>query len=122
MQSETLGEVRMRDALPQEVWDNKDATVTEYWDWYDNEATPIQKKIADKTLSPIVEELDKRDGESIVEYGMDKQVTQMWNGLLGLQFQLNKHWQFRAEAGLIGDRKSILFSINYRFLGFRRNK
>jgi hypothetical protein len=120
MQSETVGAIKLRDAFGQEFYDNKDSRIGEYWDWYNNEATPIQKKIADKALTPIVNEIDKRDGESIVEYGMDKQVTQMWNGLLGLQFQLNKHWQFRAEAGLIGDRKSILFSINYRFLGFRR--
>jgi len=47
-------------------------------------------------------------------------VVQMWNGLFGMQFQLNKHWQFRTEAGLVGDRKSFLFSINYRFQGFRK--
>jgi len=51
---------------------------------------------------------------------MDKQVSQMWNGVVGAQFQLNKHWQFRTEAGLIGDRKSFLFSVNYRFLGFKK--
>jgi hypothetical protein len=119
MQSETVGEIKLADAFGQEFYDNKDARVDEYWDWYNNDATPIQQKIADKTLSPIIDGIDKRDGESIVQYGMDKQVTQMWNGLLGMQFQLDKHWQFRAEAGLIGDRKSFLFSVNYRFLGFR---
>jgi len=51
---------------------------------------------------------------------MDKQVSQMWNGVVGAQFQLNKHWQFRTEAGLIGDRKSFLFSVNYRLLGFKK--
>ena len=118
MQSETIGEIKLIDAFGKEFYDNKDNRVDEYWNWYNNDATPIQQKIADKTLTPIVEEIDKRDGESIVQYGMDKQVAQMWNGLLGMQFQLNKHWQFRAESGLIGDRKSFLVSINYRFLGF----
>jgi len=118
MQSETVGEIRLADAFGQEFYDNKDERVDQYWNWYNNDATPIQQKIADKTLTPIVDEIDKRDGESIVQYGMDKQVTQMWNGLFGMQFQLNKHWQFRSEIGFIGDRKSYLFSVNYRFLGF----
>ncbi len=122
MQSETLGEVRMRDALPQEVWDNKDATVTEYWDWYNNEASIGQKIVADKTLTPIINELDNRQGESKVQYGIDKQVAQMWNMLVGAQFQFNKHWQLRFETGILGDRKSFLASINYRILGFKKNK
>ena len=122
MQSETHGEIMLKDAFGPEFFDNKDAKVNEYWDWYNNDATPIQQKIADKTLSPIVDELDKREGESIVEYGMDKQVAQMWNGLIGAQFQINKHWQIRSEMGFIGDRKSYLFSVNYRFLGFKRSQ
>jgi len=121
MQSNTTGEIKLKDAFGQEFYDNKDSRVKEYWDWYNNDATPVQKKIADKTLTPIVDGIDKRDGESMVQYGMDKQVVQMWNGLIGMQFQLNKRWQFRSEVGLIGDRKSFLFSINYRFLGFKKH-
>ena len=116
MQSETIGEIKLIDAFGQEFYDNKDNRVDEYWNWYNNDATPIQQKIADKTLTPIVEEIDKRDGESMVQYGMDKQVVQMWNGLVGIQYQINKRWQLRTEMGLIGDRKSILASLNYRFL------
>jgi hypothetical protein len=120
MQSNTVGKIPMRDAISQDVWDNKDQFVADYYDWYDNEATPVQKKLADRVLTPIVEGIDERQGESIVEYGIDKQVAQMWNGLLGFQFQFNKKWQFRAEAGLLGDRKSVLASINYRILGFKK--
>jgi len=120
MQSETLGEVSMRDALPQEVWDNKDQTVADYWDWYNNEATPGQKLVADKVLSPIINELDNRDGKSIVQYGIEKRAVQEWNMLLGAQYQFNKRWQLRFEAGIVGDRKSFLCSLNYRFLGFKR--
>ena len=56
------------------------------------------------------------DGDTIIRYGMDKQVAEMWNGIFGVQFQLNKNFQFRYEGGLIGDRKSFLLSLNYRFL------
>ena len=116
MSSETTGEIKLIDALPPEAWERKDEIVTEYYDWYENEATPPQKIIADQVLTPIVERIDAADGSTIIRYGMDKQVQQPWNGTIGGQFQLNKRWMFRSEAGLIGNRKSFLVSVNYRFL------
>ncbi len=116
MSSETRGEVVMKDALPPETWDRRDEIVANYWYWYDNEATILQKKVADEVLTPIVDKLEAADGDGIIRYGMDKQVQEMWNGLVGAQFQLKKRWMFRSEAGIIGDRKSFLFSVNYRFL------
>lgn len=116
MNSETSGEIKLIDALPPEAWDRRDEIVSDYYDWYNNEATPVQKIAADKVLTPIVERIENADGESIVRYGMDKQVKEKWNGTLGVQYQLNKRWMFRSEAGLIGNRKSFLISLNYRFL------
>lgn len=116
MSSETSGEVKLIDALPPEAWDRRDEIVNNYYDWYNNEATPVQKIVADKALTPIVERLDNADGESIIRYGMEKQVQQKWNGTIGGQFQLNKRWMLRSEVGFIGNRKSFLASINYRFL------
>jgi len=116
MSSDTKGEIKLIDALPPEAWENRDEIVNNYYDWYNNEATPIQKITADKVLTPIVERLDAADGSTIIRYGMDKQVQERWNGTIGAQYQLNKHWMFRSEAGIIGNRKSFLVSINYRFL------
>mgnify|MGYP000381805110 CR=1 FL=1 len=116
MSSETSGEIKLIDALPPEAWERRDEIVNNYYDWYNNEATPVQKIAADKVLTPIVERIENADGESIVRYGMDKQVKEKWNGTIGGQYQLNKRWMFRTEAGLIGNRKSFLLSINYRFL------
>lgn len=116
MSSETKGEILLIDAIPPETWDRKDELVTNYYDWYNNEATPPQKIVADKVLTPIVERIDAAEGDTIIRYGMDKQVEQMWNGTIGAQYQINKRWMFRSEAGLIGNRKSFLVSINYRFL------
>jgi len=110
----------MAEALPQETWDRADEIVGNYWDWYDNEATVKQKIAADKVLTPIVDRLENADGDAVVSYGMDKQTKQMWNGVVGMQYQLNKRWQFRSEGGIFGDRKSFLFSVNYRFLGPRK--
>lgn len=121
MQSETRGAVKMIDALPPDVWDKRDQVVSDYDNWYNNEATPVQKKLADKILTPFMDKLEAAEGESSVLYGMDKQVKSHFNGLVGAQYQFNKHWQFRAEGGVIGDRKSLLLSINYRILGFKKN-
>lgn len=121
MGAETVGEIKMADAIPAATWERADEIVADYWDWYnslDPEKPLDQRKIekADEVLTPIVNKIDEADGSSIIRYGMDKQVKEMWNGVVGAQFQLNKHWMVRSEGGVIGDRKSFLFSINYRFL------
>jgi hypothetical protein len=46
---------------------------------------------------------------------MDKRPEEEWNMVIGGQFQLNKNWMLRSEGGIIGDRKSFLASVNYRF-------
>ena len=121
MSSGTVGAVALKDALPADFWTKKDQFVDDYWAWY-NSLDPskpgdrIKIDKADKILTPIVESIDSRSGEGVVKYAMDKQVKEKWNGLFGAQYQLNKHWMFRTEAGLIGDRKQILASVNYRFL------
>ena len=116
MNSETSGEIQLIDALPPETWERRDEIVDNYYDWYENDATPGQKIVADRVLTPIVERIEAADGDSIIRYGMDKQVQEKWNGTIGGQYQLNKRWMFRSEAGFIGNRKSFLVSVNYRFL------
>ena len=115
MGSETRGELKLSDALPSEVWDKKDEIVTNYYDWYDNEASLPQKVIADKTIGPIIDAIGAAEGDGIIKYGLDKSVKQRWNGLVGGQYQHNKNWMLRSEVGFIGDRKSLLISLNYRF-------
>ncbi len=116
MNTKTAGAIKLGDAIPPETWARIDEIVVNYWNWYDNEATPPQKVIADKVLTPIVDRLDQADGDAIISYSMDKQTKELWNGIIGAQFQLNKRWMLRTEFGIIGDRKSALASVNYRFL------
>ena len=116
MSSETVGQIALIDAIPAETWDKRDQIVSDYNDWYGG-LGPIEKAAVDKTAIPgIIERLDATDGSAIIKYGMDKQVLQEWNGIFGAQFQYNKRWMLRTEWGLIGDRKSGLISLNYRFL------
>jgi len=117
MASNTVGQIKLADALSQEVWDKKDEIVSDVNTWWDG-LTPIEKNLPKNiVVKEISERLDAKDGSAIIRYGMDKQVLQEWNGVVGAQFQMNKHWMLRTEAGIIGDRKSYLVSLNYRFLG-----
>lgn len=114
MGSETSGQIKLNEAIPN-YEEKKDEIVDDYYKWYDDLSKP-QQIVADQVLTPIVEAIDTTTGEGIVKYAMDKQTKQLWNGLVGAQFQLNKHWQLRTEAGVVGNRKSLLVSLNYRIL------
>ncbi len=121
LSSNTVGQIKMKDALPQEVFDRADQIAADYYEWYNSldPNKPLDKiKIekADQILTPIVERIESADGEAIIRYGIDKRVKQEWNGLIGAQYQFNKKWMLRTEAGIVGDRKSVLLSLNYRFL------
>src|SRR5690606_37704750 len=114
--SETSGQLRLKDALPGIDGSRRDQVVSDYYNWYDNEATIPEKIVADQILTPIIDRLDAADGEAIIKYGLEKQVQQKWNGVIGAQFQYNKKWMLRTEWGVLGNRKSALLSVNYRFL------
>lgn len=109
------GSLRLIDAIPG-FFEKKDGIVSDYYNWYNNEATVPQKIVADKVLTPIVENIDQADGNGTVRYSLDKNLREMWNGIFGIQYQHNKRWMLRSEFGLIGDRKSVLLSLNYRFM------
>lgn len=113
MESNTVGQIRLGDAIPVEDMNAKGQEINDYWDGL----TPGEKlDPANIVVKAIGDRLLVSEGNAIIKYGMDKQVLQEWNGVLGAQFQYNKRWMLRTEWGLIGDRKSALASLNYRFL------
>ena len=119
--SETVGAIQLKDALPPEVFERAQEIESNYFAWLNslNPNNPIDARkieIANEVLTPIFERIGAADGEAIIRYGLDKNVKEPWNGLIGAQYQLNKNWMFRAEGGVIGDRKSLLLSVNWRFL------
>jgi len=113
MESNTVGQIKVGDAIPVEDMNAKGQELVDIYD-----ALPPAEKLepANILMNAIGERLLVADGEAIIKYGMDKQVLEDWNGVVGAQFQLNKRWMLRTEWGLIGDRKSALASLNYRFL------
>jgi hypothetical protein len=57
-----------------------------------------------------------QDGvNSTVQYSMDKRVKDAWNFIVGSQFQLNKHFMVRLEAGFLGSRTQVMAGLQYRF-------
>lgn len=54
-------------------------------------------------------------GSSTVQYSLEKAPADMWNFLLGTQYQFNKHFMVRAECGFLGSRTQFMTSLQYRF-------
>jgi hypothetical protein len=52
---------------------------------------------------------------STVQYSMDKSVKDVWNFIVGAQFQYNKHLMVRGEVGFLGSRTQVMTGIQYRF-------
>jgi hypothetical protein len=54
-------------------------------------------------------------GNTTVQYSLDKKPTNMWNFIVGSQFQINKSWMIRAEVGFLGTRTQFIGGLQYRF-------
>lgn len=50
-----------------------------------------------------------------VQYSLNKRPKDMWNFLIGTQYQHNKHWMLRFEYGFLGSRTQIITGLQYRF-------
>ncbi len=68
-------------------------------------------KTLEKNLPAINNDLEK----TIVSYSLKKRPTHNFSANAGVQFQLNRRFVFRTEAGFLGGRNSLLLSANYRF-------
>lgn len=110
----TEGHITLRDVLPDETWAKRDEVVNNYWAWYE-EQDAAQKLFADKIFTPIVNNIAEADGAGTIHYKLEKKPKQEWNMIIGGQYQINPKWQLRTEGGIVGNRKSFLFSANYRF-------
>ncbi|HSD08153.1 hypothetical protein [Flavobacterium sp.] len=55
------------------------------------------------------------DHSSTVQYSLEKSQTNMWNFILGSQYQFNRHFMLRAECGFLGTRTQFMTSFQYRF-------
>lgn len=120
----TEGSITLNEILPPGTGERRDEIVADYRLWYDN-LRPLQQpllyKIATDVFNPIVDNLENADGSGTIQYRLKKEPKQKWNMIIGGQYQFDKHHQLRAEGGILGNRKSLLLSYNYRF-GFKKKQ
>lgn len=97
--------------------------------WWNNltpleQANPVNEakhKTANRALDAAGNFLNAADaavnntGKSTVQYSLEKRPAQMWNFMIGGQFQYNKHWMLRAEYGFLGTRNHFFAGLQYRF-------
>jgi hypothetical protein len=50
-----------------------------------------------------------------VQYSLDKRPKDMWNFVVGTQYQHNRHWMLRFEYGFLGSRNQVITGLQYRF-------
>jgi hypothetical protein len=55
------------------------------------------------------------DKNASVQYSLDKRQKNLWNFLIGSQYQYNKNWMLRCEVGILGSRTQVIAGLQYRF-------
>jgi hypothetical protein len=55
------------------------------------------------------------DKSATVQYSLNKRPKQLWNFIIGSQYQLNKHFMIRAEYGFLASRQQFMTGLQYRF-------
>jgi hypothetical protein len=100
----TVGAIDLREIIPAGTIGNE----IKGSDWY-NALGPARKVVVDEILDAGAE------SDLIINYDLAKRPANPWNMLIGFQYQFNKNWQLRTEAGIFGERSQFLASLNYRF-------
>ena len=137
LKSETSGSLALSEVLPidglqtkvDESMENvaeKQIAVDEWWAGLTpiEQANPVNEakyETANRTLTTAGELLNSIDGalsdeeSATVQYSLNKRPKDMWNLVVGTQYQINKHFMLRAEAGFLGSRMQFLGGLQYRF-------
>jgi hypothetical protein len=133
----TTGSIPLADALPIDEWnaqvaegqaevERRNAEIDAWWAGLspEQQANPIYIKKYETSKAALARAagfLDSAEqavgnaGSSTVEYSLDKRPADMWDFMLGGQYQMNKSWMFRAEVGFRSSRSRLLAGVQYRF-------
>ncbi len=133
----TTGSIPLSDALPIDQWQSNLAQaaqrVNQYSQeleaWWNSLTPPQQANPANKAryeagkaaLARAGQFIDSANhavnnaGSSTVDYSLDKRPEDMWNFIVGAQYQLNKSWMARLEIGGLTSRTHLITGIQYRF-------
>jgi len=133
----TVGSIPLADALPIDQWQSaltngqtQVANLSQQVNtWWENltpveQANPINQAkhntanaALDRTADFLVDAQSAvgHAETSTVEYSIDKRPKDMWNFIVGGQFQMNKHFMIRAEYGFLSSRTQLIAGLQYRF-------
>jgi hypothetical protein len=137
LNSETNGSILLSEVIPTEGLQEKvDAgmenvaetqiAVDEWWAALTpvEQANPVNQvkyETANRALETTAELLVSMDGalndeeSATVQYSLSKRPKDMWNFVVGSQYQINKHFMLRAEVGFLGSRTQAIGMLQYRF-------
>jgi hypothetical protein len=133
----TSGSIPLGDALPIDQWQSSvdhgkqevERRSQENEAWWNSltpaqQANPVNRAKYDATKAALDRAAAFLDaagqavgnaGSSTVEYSLDKRPKDPWNFTVGGQYQINKSWMFRLEAGFLSSRTHIIAGMQYRF-------
>ena len=105
---------------------NKQEAVDEWWAGLTpteqrNPVNVARYETANRVLDSAGNLLNSIDGAlnddqtATVQYSLEKRPKNMWNFVLGTQYQINKHYMLRAEFGFLGSRSQFIGGLQYRF-------
>lgn len=106
--------------------DEAQTNVDAWWDGLSNaqQNNPVNEakyETANRALAKAGELLNGldanlNDGENAsVQYSLAKRPKDMWNFILGTQYQINKHIMIRGEYGFLKSRQQFIGGLQYRF-------
>lgn len=133
----TNGSIPLADAMPIDQWSSRidqgfanltelDNQIDTWWNGLSalEQANPINQarhNAANRATDAVAGFLESADravntaANSTVDYAIDKRPKDMWNFIVGGQFQYNKHWMLRGEYGFLSSRQQLLVGLQYRF-------
>jgi hypothetical protein len=133
----TSGSIPLGDALPIDQWQNNvnqglqqvEQRSQELEAWWssltpEQQANPIYRaryesgKAALERAGALLDAAGRavaNAASSTVQYSLDKRPEDMWNFIVGGQYQLSKTWMFRAEVGFLKSRTHVIAGAQYRF-------
>jgi hypothetical protein len=137
LKSETSGSLPLNEVLPIEGLQtkvdesienvaDKQIAIDDWWAGLTpvEQANPVNEakyETANRALDTAGETLNGIDAalndeeSATVQYSLNKRPKDMWNFVLGSQYQINKHFMIRAEAGFLGSRTQAIAMLQYRF-------
>jgi hypothetical protein len=117
LENQTSGKIDLDEAL--DIDEGKLEEIDQEWEEYKMspawDELSAQEKIQAELKFQIVRGALEGLSETTVHYKFNKKLEFPWNMLLGANFQLNPHWQFRAEYGFLQSKQQLMVSANYRF-------